>query len=187
MLRCPRPNLEPAALVGLALMLLVMELPWVVAFLISSAVHECCHLLALRIQGVPIYRITIGLAGAKIETSPMTRRQELTSALAGPFGGLVLCFLASKFPKVAVCAFFHSACNLFPLYPLDGGRALRCLLPQRFAKVMEDAIIFIIIVAAIRFAGFMGVFLLTVIIGRPLLEKYLAKRNGNSYNSATIS
>lgn len=185
--RCPRPDLEPAALVGLALMLLVMELPWVGAFLISGLVHECCHLLALRIQGVPVHRITIGLTGAKIETSPMTRRQELTSALAGPLGGLFLCFLAPKLPRVAVCAFFHSVCNLFPLYPLDGGRALRCLLPRRFAKVFEESIILIIIVAAIRFAGFLGVFLLAVIIGRPLLEKYLAKRHGNSYNSPTIS
>ncbi len=184
--KCLRPIVEPAALVGLALLLLVMELPWVGAFLFSGAVHECCHFLALRMHKVPIQRITVGLFGARIETPPLTRVQELISALAGPLGGLMLCLLAPHFPRLAVCAFFHSVCNLFPLYPLDGGRALRCLLPQRFSRVIEKFVILITLVATICLTGFIGILVLSVIIGRPLLEKYLAKRHGNSYNSATI-
>lgn len=183
---CPRPTVEPTALVGLALLLLVMELPWVGAFLLSAAVHECCHVLALRLQRVSVYRICVGIAGAKIETSPLTRRQEFFAALAGPLGGLMLCFFAKRLPRLAVCAFFHSVCNLFPLYPLDGGRILRCLLPKRFVGVVEKSVIVMILLAAIRLTGFLGILALTVIIGRPLLEKYLAKRRGNSYNSATI-
>ena len=51
---CPSPSVEPTALVGLALLLLVMELPWVGAFLLSAAVHECCHMLALRLQRITV-------------------------------------------------------------------------------------------------------------------------------------
>lgn len=185
--RCPRPRVEPTALVGLALLLLVMEIQWVAAFLISAAVHEGCHLLALRVQQVPIQAITVGFTRAKIETPPLSRKQELISALAGPLGGLFLCFLAMRFPKLAVCAFFHSVCNLLPLYPLDGGRALRCVLPRRFSDALEKIIIAIILLGTIRITGYLGALALTVIIGRPLLEKYLAKMRRNSYNSPTIS
>lgn len=184
--KCPRPVAEPAALVGLSLLLLVMELPWVVAFLISAAVHELCHLLALRLQCIPVCSISVGLTGTKIETPPLSRKQELLSALAGPVGGLILCHFAVRVPKLAVCAFFHSVCNLFPLYPLDGGRVLRCLLPEGLSRIAEGITIAVILLAVIRLTGFMGILVVAVIIGRPVLEKYLAKRRGNSYNSPTI-
>ena len=183
--RCPRPRVEPAALVGLALLLLVMEIQWVGAFLISTAVHEGSHLLALGLQGVSVRAITIGFTGARIETPPLTRKQELLSALAGPLGGFLLCFLAMRFPKLAVCAFFHSACNLFPLYPLDGGRVLRCMLPQGLSKNFERIALCIILLGTIRLSGYLGLLILAVIFGRPLLEKYLAKLPRNSYNRPT--
>lgn len=183
---CRKITVQPGAMVGLALLLLAMELKWVAAFLVSAAVHECCHLLALRVQRVPIYAVSVGLTGAKIETPSLTKLQEFFGALAGPVGGLLLCLFASRFPRLAVCAFFHSAWNLLPLYPLDGGRALRCLMPVRIARVIEMAVIVLILAAVIRLTGIIGFLAVSVIVGRPLLEKYLAKRRRNSYNSATI-
>ena len=183
---CRKITVQPDAMVGLALLLLVMELKWVAAFMFSAAVHECCHLLALRLQCVPICAVSVGLTGAKIETPPLTKLQEFFGALAGPVGGLLLCLFAARFPRLAVCAFFHSAWNLLPLYPLDGGRALRCLVPVRAARVVEMAVIVLILGIAIRLTGIIGFLTVSVIVARPVLEKYLAKRCRNSYNSATI-
>ena len=182
----PKPTVQPGALMGLALLLLVMELRWVGAFLLSAGVHECCHLLALRMMRVPVSAISVGIGGTKIQTPPLTRTQELLIALAGPVGGLLLCFSAGRFPRLAVCAFFHSVCNLMPLYPLDGGRVLRCLIPEKFAWIVEKGMILIILMGTVKLTGLLGLLALAVIFGKPLLEKYLANRRGNSYNSATI-
>ena len=184
--KCLRLTAEPGAPVGLALLLLVMELPWVAAFIISAAVHEGCHLLALRLQRIPVCAVSVGLTGARIATPPLGRKQELLSALAGPLGGLILCYFAGRFPRLAVCAFFHSLCNLVPLYPLDGGRVLRCLLPERLSGITERITVALILLTAIRLTGLLGVLAAAVIIGRPVLEKFLAKRARNSYNSPTI-
>lgn len=111
----------------LSLMLLILPIRWIGAFLLASAWHECCHLVALRISSGRIGGVRIGAAGAVIEARELSRGRELVCALAGPLGGLLLLPLARWLPRTAICAAFQSIYNLLPVYPLDGGRALTCL------------------------------------------------------------
>ena len=111
---------------ALALLLLTLPLKWLLAAIISASVHEMCHIAMIKFLGLRIFSIRIGIYGAKIQTESMSYTREILCALAGPVGGLFLLPLARWIPRIAVCAAFHSLYNLLPVYPSDGGRALRC-------------------------------------------------------------
>lgn len=118
-------NIQPAFWVLTAVFLLVIPLKWVVAWFVAAAVHELFHYIALRFCGCDVYDITIGVDGAKMMTEPLTGSKEAICSIAGPVGGLCLCFAASYFPVLAICGFLQSLYNLLPIYPMDGGRAVR--------------------------------------------------------------
>lgn len=112
-----------------ALLLLTLPLNWLGAAISAAAFHEACHALAVVALGGRIWSVSIGPGGALMQTSPLGRWQELICALAGPLGSLALIGLAGGFPRVAVCGLCQGLYNLLPIFPLDGGRAVRCLLP----------------------------------------------------------
>ena len=126
--------IDGSALLLLALLLLSAPLPWVGAALAAAAFHEACHWAVLKLTGVRIQGMTVSAAGAVLETGPMEPRQELWSALAGPAGSLLLLTLLRRFPRIALCGGIQGLFNLLPVYPLDGGRALRCLLNFRYSE-----------------------------------------------------
>lgn len=135
-----RVILSPGLYFFAAVMILLVPLRWLLAAAVSVAVHELFHLAAIRLFGNRIYCVRVGFDGTRIHTQLMPLWQELVCALAGPLGGLLLLLLARWFPLTALCSGFHSLYNLLPVYPQDGGRALRCgaqlLLPDKWANTV---------------------------------------------------
>lgn len=57
----------------------------------------------------------------------MSPGRELLCVLAGPAVSFSLLALARFFPRIAICGLVQGIYNLLPIYPLDGGKALRCM------------------------------------------------------------
>ncbi len=177
----------PGFFLTAAVAILLIPLPWLFAWMVAAAVHEVFHLLAVYIFRYSVISVTVGAAGAKIETNMPQGLQMTACALAGPLGGLFLLLLLRYAPRVALCGLIQSLYNLLPLCHLDGGRALYGLLTafvqpntaQQIIVIVERVIIILLVVAALYAAlilhlGVIPLTLVTVLLFRN--KKYLAKK-----------
>lgn len=133
-------TISPEMYVILALMLLLLPIKWMIACFFAAFFHEMCHLLAVRLFCGRVTGIRIGGSGAVIEAGDMAKWQALFCSLAGPLGGGALVLLGRWFPELAVCAAVQSVYNLLPIYPMDGGRALKCLTSMLFSSAASRRI-----------------------------------------------
>ena len=145
-----------------ALLLLLFPLNWLIAAAIAAAFHEFCHYISLRLFHIRILSVTVKASGIYMHTEPLSPGKEFLCALAGPIGGGSLILLGKWLPRTALCAIIYALYNLLPVYPLDGGRALRCgariLLPPKWAEALCSAIE-IVVAAFLLIAGLYGTFL----------------------------
>ncbi|HEY6047041.1 MAG TPA: site-2 protease family protein [Pyrinomonadaceae bacterium] len=134
--------------------------------------HELSHALVARAEGIEIDEIVLHPFGglARLRTQPGSPRAEFRIAVAGPAASFIFSlvgFLGAKLSAtvgfnagVAVCFFVASGnlllavFNLFPGYPLDGGRVLRAIVWKRSGNMRE----------ATRIAGFCGQLMALVLI-----------------------
>ena len=114
-------------LFALALALLILPMQWVAAAVLAAVWHEACHYLAIRLYGGTVTGFGAGIRGADMQVRGLTPAQELLCSLAGPAGSFALLMSAKWLPRTALCAGFQGLYNLLPIYPLDGGRAVRCM------------------------------------------------------------
>ncbi len=134
--------------------------------------HELGHALMARIEGIEIEEIVLHPFGglARLKSEPQNPRAEFRIAFAGPASSFLFALLTFSGAYVAAVAnyewafvvFFLIASgnlllalfNLFPGYPLDGGRVLRAILWRRSGNIVE----------ATRQAGICGVLIGGVLI-----------------------
>ena len=104
-----------------------LDLNWSVWFLSSIILHELGHLLVLFLFRIPVVHIRVRCCGAVICAQFPGYWKELLCAAAGPAVSLLTAFaIGSRFWDLKMISFFLGMINLLPLYPLDGGRMLRC-------------------------------------------------------------
>lgn len=148
-------SLSPAVFLYCALAIILIPLEWLLSVLIAAICHEACHCVAVSICGGEIRRIQIGAIGTVMEISGLNYAEECLCALAGPLGSFMLFMLTKWIPLIGLCAAIQGFFNMIPIYPLDGGRALRCILRLWFPNHAEAffQIIECLIIAVIGAAG----------------------------------
>lgn len=133
-----RLTVYPSFVLLLCLLIWLDKDGWVPLFFCSAALHECGHLLALRLCNVPVYGMELRAAGAVIRTGATTAGREALCTAAGPLVNLVLSALLFQLaPKGSLINLLLLCFNLLPVYPLDGGRLLRLLLCRLFGQQGE--------------------------------------------------
>lgn len=123
-----RIEITPGFCILWSLLLLTLPLGLILSAAGAALFHELCHWIAIRLLGGQVRGLTVRAGGMVMETTPMSPGQELICALAGPAGSLLLVLLYKDVPLLSLCALVQGCFNLLPLYPLDGGRAVRCVL-----------------------------------------------------------
>ena len=128
-------RVEASAWIFFSILIVSVPLNWVISALAAATFHELSHMAMLKIQNIPVRKICIGARGAVMDTEFMGTKQELLCALSGPAGSLLVSLLLPIFPRIALCGFVQGLYNLIPVYPLDGGRVLRCLISMGNGKI----------------------------------------------------
>src|SRR5215813_6478787 len=143
-----------------------------VGLFLSVLGHELSHALMGRAEGIEIEEIVLHPFGglARLRNEPESPRAEFRIAVAGPAASflfaavsfvLMLPAMMLEYPiaggvLLLLCAgnLLLAVFNLFPGYPLDGGRVLRALLWRRTGDIRE----------ATRLAGICGMLIAAILI-----------------------
>lgn len=188
-----RLEITPGAVALLCLLYYICDTNVFLSFVILTLLHELGHLAVMVLFGVRVRHICVGALGTVISASPMSLWEELLCSLAGPFVNLFCFWVLRPIHLVAALISLLLACyNLLPVYPLDGGRALRaalCLcLPLRAAEGVERGVMLLTLVAVVGSAvyfypgfGMMPLMVCSVLLARIALERnYCCETFGTS-------
>jgi Zn-dependent protease len=127
-----------------------------VVFFLSIFVHEFAHAVIARMERVEVVEIILHPFGGmtRFHHEPKTPRAEFRIAIAGPVASFLLAVFFVVLATIATSAeantlvlvtgslailnFLIAVFNMFPGYPLDGGRVLRAYL-WRSGKDLDEA------------------------------------------------
>ncbi|MDT5059610.1 MAG: hypothetical protein QOH63_69 [Acidobacteriota bacterium] len=134
--------------------------------------HELSHALVGRMEGIEIIEIVLHPFGglARLRSEPETPGAEFRIAVAGPAASFIFAVLAFGAYQIALVGDYRTSAailffigsgnillalfNLFPGYPLDGGRILRAMIWRRRGDITE----------ATRIAGLCGILIAVTLI-----------------------
>ena len=134
-------DIKPAALLAFALIYFFDESGFVALVLPAAAVHELGHFLMMRLGGLRLRCLRLGLFGLEMDYWGSLKGMWGAAALAaGPLSGLVYFAICMLFPyeycrlsgEVSLAL---SLFNLLPVLPLDGGRLVQLAVGEPFRKI----------------------------------------------------
>ncbi|MBQ7375324.1 MAG: hypothetical protein IJW52_00370 [Clostridia bacterium] len=120
------------------------------AAIVAAALHECGHIIAAKLCGIPLVDMKLGIFGATLTTDRAlcSYGKEILLALAGPATNLLCLALCSLLPIQceAIELFCVASCglailNLLPIRELDGGRIVYCALASTFSPSLASRVV----------------------------------------------
>lgn len=134
-------DIKPAALLIFALIYFFDESGFVALVLPAVAVHELGHFLAMKMGGMRLRCLRLGLFGPELDYWGSLSGAWGAAALAsGPLAGLMYFALCMLLPYdycrlSGEMSFALSCFNLIPVLPLDGGRLVQLALGESYYKI----------------------------------------------------
>lgn len=94
--------------------------------LLFSSLHEIGHIAALMLVGGKVSRLTLSFYGLALKyDTKLSNIREIIVILFGPLVNLILYIILKDDINLILFAL-----NILPIYPLDGGRIIKILLPD---------------------------------------------------------
>ena len=138
---------------------ILLGLATTLVFFASIFVHELAHAVAARSEGLGVVEIVLHPFGGltRFVREPETPRAEFRIAIAGPVASFILAIafallmtaanwaeldiLRDLLFLLALANFLLAVFNMFPGYPLDGGRVLRAYLWRSGRDLTEATVL----------------------------------------------
>lgn len=174
-----RFSLSPGAILVLSLVYFFGGIKSLAAVIFAAAVHEAGHAAAIYALGGRIRSLRFDSSGLCMSgTGISSAAGEVIVLLAGPLAGLALAYVCAVYGSAAADEFLLrtagmslalTAYNLLPALPLDGGRALYCLLCRALSAEKAERAVYLTGIASALIAAFLGLILRSSELGLALL------------------
>ena len=164
-------HISPLFFASVTLLFTVSENRTVLIALVSSVLHECGHLALLLFFGCKIRSVTLSFYGMKLVRENETEldfSRETAVCIAGVTVNFIIfsVFLAAYavfgkkvFIEISAVNLVLALFNFLPVFFLDGGRVLECLLKSRFELEKSEKILNAVSVVSLLPVYAAGIFL----------------------------
>lgn len=140
-----RFKLSPLFIITIVSFILIDGTFYALYAVLCAFLHELGHIIAIKIMGGKVGALKVHGFGIQISGNlELDYKREAISALMGPcasfLAGLVFILLSrlGMYTQLVVFLAMSNLClfavNILPIYPLDGGRCLYCILAGRLEQ-----------------------------------------------------
>jgi Zn-dependent protease len=136
-------SVHPSFILWLSL-LVYFRMALVLPFLLAIGFHELGHYVLLCLLRKPPTALTLSFSGIRMQTPPLSYKEELAAAAAGPLSSFLLVLIFPASPWAALYSVCLGLFNLLPIPGLDGGRMMSALLHLLLSDGTADRISFLV-------------------------------------------